>query len=108
MSFSKGAWSEQTWLREGCIMLDVQAARQAAPHLGLTVVDFDAPLLEGVAVAEGDGAVGESLAINGDAVRGADFILAGIAAADGPLFIVKDVEVGLQGAINLLGNLGHS
>ena len=75
---------------------------QAADFLE-AIVDLDAPLLQRVAVADRDRAVGERLAVDGDAERRADFVLAAIAAADRALLVVEDVEVRLQVAIDLAG-----
>ena len=62
-------------------------------------------LLERVAVADRHGAVGQRLAVDGDAERRAGLVLAAIAAADGPLFVVEDVEVRLRSRDRFPGRL---
>src|SRR5262245_36345421 len=66
------------------------------------------PLLEAVAVAERDRTVAECLAINRDAKRRAGFVLAAIAAANGAAFVVEHGHVGLDGAIDALGDFRHA
>src|SRR4051794_7103302 len=66
------------------------------------------PLLEAITVAHGDGAVLQCLAIDGDAERRAGFVLAAIAAADGPLFVVENRHVRLDGPVKTLSNLRHA
>ena len=60
-------------------------------EIGGEVVDGDAFLLHGVAVADSDAVVVEGVVIHGDAEGGADGILAAIAATDGVLFVVLDM-----------------
>ena len=49
-----------------------------------------------------------TLAIDGDAVRRARFILAAIATSHGTLFVIEDTEVLLEVAVDLLGDFGHT
>ena len=61
--------------------------------LMLQVGDFDADLLGSVAVANGDGVVGQSVEVDNDAFRGADFVLFAIAFADVAGVVPGDVAV---------------
>src|SRR4051794_11098052 len=61
-------------------------------HYASDFVDPDPLLLERVAIADGDGLILQRLAIDGDAVRRADFVLPAVAAADGGLLVVEHVE----------------
>ena len=45
----------------------------------------------GVAVADGNGVIGEGVKVNGDAVWGADFVLAAVAFADIAIVVPHDV-----------------
>src|SRR6202000_1078947 len=81
---------------------------KAFTNLRHTFIDLHAPLPQAVAVADGDGAVGERLTVDREAEGGADLVLPGVAAAHGALLVVEDVEVRLQVAIDLLGDLGHA
>src|SRR5439155_804379 len=67
-----------------------------------------APLLGGVAVANGDGIVLQGLAVDGDAKRSAGLVLATIAAADGAFVVVKDVELFFEIAIERLILFRHA
>ena len=62
-----------------------------------------APLLGGITLAQGHRLVLERLPVDGEAERRAGLVLAAIAAADGPLVVVEDVEVGFEGAVNDVG-----
>src|SRR5579885_3450154 len=70
--------------------------------------DGDAPLLRAVALADGDRVVLGRLPVDGDAEGRARLVLATVAAADGPLVIVEDVEIGLQLAVQRLRPLRHA
>ena len=59
-------------------------------------VDADADLLHGVAVAQGDGVVFQSLEVDGDAARRADFVLTAVAAADGAGVVVEAVPATVE------------
>ena len=72
------------------------------------VVDGDALLLHGVAVADGDTVVVEGVVVHGDAEGGADGILTAIAATDGVLLVVLEHVVGFEHVHNLAGFLGQS
>src|SRR5215475_7131148 len=72
------------------------------------VINLDAPLLEAIAVADGDSFVLKRLAVHGDAKRRAGFVLTAVAAADGALFVVEDVHVRLEGSVNVLRHFGHA
>ena len=76
--------------------LNAVAGNQPADFVH-AIVDLDPPLLERVAVADRDGLVLQRLAVDGDAVRRAGLVLPAIAAADGPLLVVEDVEARLSG-----------
>src|ERR1700761_9719139 len=65
--------------------------RQALGQVGLDLVDADPLLLHRVAFPHGHGLVLEGVEVDGDAVRGADLVLAAVAAADG----TGVVEVGV-------------
>src|SRR3989337_1850740 len=66
---------------------------------------FHAPLLERIAVADRDGVVDERLAVDGDAERGAGFVLAAVAAADRAFLVVEHVEPPLEGRVKLRSRL---
>ena len=55
----------------------------------------DLRLLHGVALADRDEAALEGLAVYRDAVRGADLILAAVAAADRALLVIEGAEAGV-------------
>ena len=80
-------------------------------EIGHQLGDGQADLLHGVAVADGDAAVAgrgfvaDGLEVDGDAVRGADLVLAAIALADGPGLVVIDHEVLGEHVADLLGLL---
>ena len=67
------------------------------PLLDFFYARFDgkADLLERVTVANRDRLVVERLAVDCNAVGRANFVLAAIAAADRPFFVVEDVQAGL-------------
>src|SRR5215470_9312553 len=56
---------------------------QAVGEVGRERVDADAVLSHRVALPDRDGLVVQGLEVDGDAVRGADLVLAAVAAADG-------------------------
>ena len=62
-----------------------------------------APLPQRVAVADGHGAVRERLAVDGDAERRAHLVLTAIAAAHGPLLVVKHGQVRLRASCRFRG-----
>ena len=68
----------------------------------------DALLLHRVAIAQRDRALGEGIAIDGDAERRTDGVLAAVALADGVLHLDVGVEVELQAVDDLLCLLGQS
>ena len=77
-------------------------------EVGFEVVDeggfAEAFLVEGVAVAEGEGAVFfEGVEVNGDGVGGADFVLAAVAAADGAGGVEEDVPAVFEFAVEGFG-----
>jgi hypothetical protein len=80
--------------------------RLAARRDELALVD--SLLLQCVAVANGDGAVGEGLAVDGEAVRRPRLVLPAVAAADRSLFIIEHGHVRLDRAVNPLGDLRHA
>ena len=60
-------------------------------------------MFAGVPVAEGDGTVFfDGIEVDGDAKRGADLVLAAIAAADCAGGVVEDVPAALQFFVKLL------
>src|SRR5580658_2487490 len=63
--------------------------------------DFEPHLLGRIAIAQRDRVVVHSLMIDGDAERGADLVLAPIAAADRTSLIVGDREVALKHVAHL-------
>ena len=65
------------------------------------VCDVDTLLLHGVAVAESDGVVFQSLVVNSHAERSADGILTTVALANLILLLILAVEVELQSVDNL-------
>src|SRR5262245_42172325 len=77
-------------------------------QLGHQVVFVHAPLTEAVAIANPYRAVAERLAIDGDAIGRAGFVLPAIAAADRALLVVEDGHLRLDGAIDPLGDFGHA
>jgi len=71
------------------------------------VADGDSLLFHGVAVADGDGVLlrgvivvlatlADSVEVDGDAERGAHFVLATVAAANGCGLVIEDVHEGLE------------
>src|SRR3954451_7605343 len=69
--------------RAGSVQLRTAPRRFQTPdQLVAEALDRDADLLEGVAVAEGDGVVVHRLVVDGDAPGGADLVLAAVALAD--------------------------
>src|SRR5262245_61479500 len=72
---------------------------QPPPQLPRHLLHRHPYLLRGIAVADGDGGVLQGLAVYGEAPGGAGFVLTAVAAADGPLVVVEDVEVRLQLAV---------
>src|ERR1700745_2724730 len=61
---------------------DGSAGTQALGEVGLDLGDGDALLLHGVAVADRHRLVVQGVEVDGDAVRGADLVLAPVPAAD--------------------------
>ena len=84
--------------------LRFHSPRDFLDHIGA----LHAPLLERVAIADRDGVVGQRLAVDRDAVRRAGFVLAAVAAADRPFFVVEHVEPLLEGRVNLGGHFRHA
>ena len=70
--------------------------------------DGHAPLPAAIAVAKGDGVLGERLTVDRDAEGSPGLILPAIPPADSSLLIIEDVEVPSQIAIDGLGLLGHA
>ena len=70
----------------------------------LEVSDFDAGLRGGVAVADGDGVVLESIKIDDDAFWGADFVLLSVSLADVARIVPGNIAVfGFESVEDLLG-----
>lgn len=80
---------------------------QLGGDVGDEVADGDALLFHRVAVAEGDGVVFEGIEVDGDAKRGAEFVLAAVPFADGARFVVLAVPEGLEGGKDGLGFFGE-
>lgn len=76
------------------------------------LVECDAILRAGVAVADGDGLVGEGVGVDGEAEWATGFVHAGVAFADGLLGIGFDEaevsEAGAEVAGEFVGDLGHA
>ena len=68
-------------------------------QFGFAIRERTSPLLEAVAIADGDRVVAEGLAVDGDAERRAYLILATVAATHGAFFIVKHIPPLLECAI---------
>ncbi|CDZ92017.1 Predicted transcriptional regulator [Rhodococcus ruber] len=80
-------------------------ADQPLGQVTLDLVEPDALLRHGVALADGDGLVLEGVEVDRDAERGADLVLAAVAAADGAGVVELDVPVlaQLRGEVLRLG-----
>src|SRR5690349_16265594 len=72
------------------------------------VVHLHPPLFESVPIPNRHRLVLHRLAIDGDAVGRARFVLPAVAAADGSLFVVEDVPAFLELAVDLLSDFGHA
>ena len=72
------------------------------------IVDGDALLLHGVAVADGDTVVVEGVVVDSNAEGSADGILTAIAASDGILLVVLEHIVLFEHVHNLAGFLGQA
>src|SRR6187200_2848890 len=69
--------------------------------------DRDADLLQGVAVAEGDGVVLHRLVVDGDSPGGADLVLAAIALADRAALVELGGEAAAEVGEDLARLLRH-
>ena len=91
----------------GCFAILV-SERHALGEVGFHLLDGDAHLLHGVALADGDAVVGggvlvaHGVEVEGDAVRRADLVGAAVALADGAGLVVVDHEVLRQLGVQLL------
>src|SRR5215213_3409019 len=80
---------------------------EAPDQLVAEALDRDSDLLEGVAVAEGDGLVVHRLVVDGDAPGGADLVLAAVALADRAALVELGGEAAAQILEDLAGLLRH-
>ena len=71
-----------------------------------TVVDRDSPLFQGVTISDRDGLILQGLAIHGDAIRRAGFVLSAVTTANGAAFVVKHRHVRAQQVAHL-ARFGH-
>src|SRR5689334_11188278 len=95
---------------DGCYSAQLRAAPgrfEALDQLVAQSLDRDADLLQGVAVAEGDGVVVHRLVVDGDAPGGADLVLAAVALADRAALVELGGEAAAQVLEELTGLLRH-
>src|SRR5215211_8384906 len=86
--FDRHAPATVAWSAAGGKLRRAPRTRQPALELVAQLVDRQPHLLQRVAVAQGDGAVGERLAVDRDPPRGADLILPPVAPADRAAVVV--------------------
>src|SRR6478752_899513 len=80
---------------------------QPLDKLVAEALDRDSGLLQGVAVAEGDGVVLHRLVVDGDAPGGADLVLAAVALADRAALVELGGKALAQVLEDRAGLLGH-